>query len=48
MSNPEICKLTNMSSPSIHKLLTELIDEQLVREEGIGNSIGGQAKPFWA
>ena len=38
LSNPEICKLTNMSSPSIHKLLLELIDEGLVQEEGIGQS----------
>lgn len=42
MSNPKICKLTNMSSPSVNKLLTELMDDKLVREEGIGNSIGGR------
>jgi glucokinase-like ROK family protein len=42
LSNPEICKLTNMSSPSIQKLLSELIGEKLVREEGIGQSIGGR------
>ncbi|NCA84944.1 MAG: ROK family transcriptional regulator [Clostridia bacterium] len=42
LSNPEICKLTNMSSPSIQKLLSELIGENLVREEGIGQSIGGR------
>jgi len=42
VSNPEICKLTHMSSPSIHKLIGELIDEKLVREEGIGESIGGR------
>ncbi len=42
LSNPEICKLTNMSSPSIHKLLFELINEGLVQEEGIGHSIGGR------
>lgn len=42
LSNPEICKLTNMSSPSIHKLLKELISDNLVREEGIGQSIGGR------
>jgi glucokinase-like ROK family protein len=42
LSNPEICKLTNMSSPSIQKLLSELISENLVREEGIGQSIGGR------
>lgn len=42
LSNPEICKLTNMSSPSIHKLLNELIHDGLVQDEGIGNSIGGR------
>ncbi len=42
LSNPEICKLANMSSPSIHKLLNELMDEGLVREEGMGHSIGGR------
>jgi N-acetylglucosamine repressor len=42
LSNPEICKLTNMSSPSIQKLLKELIGESLVREEGFGHSLGGR------
>jgi N-acetylglucosamine repressor len=42
LSNPEICRITNMSSPSIQKLLNELIGESLVREEGFGNSIGGR------
>ena len=42
LSNPEICKLANMSSPSIHKLLNELKKEGLVQEEGIGHSIGGR------
>lgn len=42
LSNPEICRLTNMSSPSIQKLLRELISEGLVCEEGPGNSIGGR------
>lgn len=42
LSNPEMCKLANMSSPSIHKLLNELMEEGLVQEEGIGHSIGGR------
>ncbi|MFP4469871.1 MAG: ROK family transcriptional regulator [Bacteroidales bacterium] len=42
LSNPEICRLTNMSSPSIQKLLRELIAEGLVCEDGIGHSIGGR------
>lgn len=42
LSNPEICRMANMSSPSIHKLLNELMGEGLVQEEGIGHSIGGR------
>jgi glucokinase-like ROK family protein len=42
LSNPEICKLANMSSPSIHKLLNELIEDGVVQEAGIGHSIGGR------
>ena len=42
LSNPEICKLTNLSSPSINKLLKDLINDGLVQEEGIGQSIGGR------
>lgn len=42
ISNPEICMLTNMSSPSVQKVLNELITDGLVREEGTGQSIGGR------
>jgi N-acetylglucosamine repressor len=42
LSNPEICRLTNLSSPSVQKLLNELINDGLVQEEGIGHSIGGR------
>ncbi len=42
LSNPELCRLTTMSSPSVQKLLTELIAEGLVRREGVGLSVGGR------
>lgn len=42
LSNPEICRLTNMSSPSVQKLLRELAADGLVREEGVGPSYGGR------
>ncbi len=41
-SNPELAKLTNMSSPTIHKLISELIDLGIVQELGYGDSIGGR------
>lgn len=41
-SNPELAKLTNMSSPTINKLLSELIDLGIVLELGYGASIGGR------
>lgn len=41
-SNPELAKLTNVSSPTINKLLTELVSLGLVLELGYGESIGGR------
>lgn len=41
-SNPEIARLTKMSSPTITKLLQELIDLGIVMDMGIGESIGGR------
>ncbi|MBN2237075.1 MAG: ROK family transcriptional regulator [Bacteroidales bacterium] len=41
-SNPELAKLTNMSSPTINKLLVELMGMNLVLELGFGDSIGGR------
>ncbi|MFH0999318.1 MAG: ROK family transcriptional regulator [Bacteroidota bacterium] len=41
-SNPELAKLMNMSSPTIHKLIQELIDMDLIIELGVGSSIGGR------
>ncbi|MEN9443174.1 MAG: hypothetical protein RIS47_64 [Bacteroidota bacterium] len=41
-SNPEICKNTNMSSPTITGLLNELITQGLIEEVGAGASSGGR------
>ncbi len=41
-SNPELAKLTNMSSPTINKLIVELVDLGIVQELGQGVSIGGR------
>lgn len=41
-SNPELAKLTNMSSPTINKLLLELVSLGIVKELGHGSSIGGR------
>jgi len=41
-SNPTLSKLTNMSSPTINKLLLELVDLGIVMELGHGDSIGGR------
>ena len=42
LSKPEICRLTNMTSPTIARLLDELILEGWVRDLGQGTSIGGK------
>ena len=41
-SNPELAKVTNMSSPTINKLIQELLDLGVVKELGFGESIGGR------
>mgnify|MGYP002639464923 CR=1 FL=1 len=41
-SNPDIARFTKMSSPTITKLLQELIDLDIIRDMGIGESIGGR------
>lgn len=41
-SNPEIARYTKMSSPTITKLIQELIDLGVVIDMGIGESIGGR------
>lgn len=41
-SNPELAKLTNMSSPTINKLILELIEFGIVQDLGYGDSIGGR------
>lgn len=41
-SNPEIARYTKMSSPTITKLIQELIDLDIIHDMGIGESIGGR------
>lgn len=41
-SNPEIARYTKTSSPTITKLIQELISLDIIVDMGIGNSIGGR------
>jgi len=41
-SNPDIARYTKMSSPTITKLVQELVDLGVVMDMGIGDSIGGR------
>lgn len=41
-SNPEIARFTKMSSPTITKLIQELLDLDIIHDMGIGESIGGR------
>ena len=40
LSKPEICRLTNMTTPTISRMIEELIDEGWVTDQGQGASIG--------
>lgn len=42
LSKPEICRLTNLTTPTVSRMLEELIDEGWVIDRGPGNSIGGK------
>ncbi len=42
LSKPEICRLTNMTTPTISKIIDELIEEGWVIDQGQGASIGGK------
>ena len=42
LSKPEICRLTNVTTPTISRMLDELIAEGWVVDRGCGNSIGGK------
>lgn len=42
MSKPEICRLTNMTTPTISRMIDELIEEGWVTDRGQGLSIGGK------
>lgn len=42
LSKPEICRLTNMTTPTISRIIEELIAEGWVVDQGQGASIGGK------
>ena len=42
LSKPEICRLTNMTTPTISRIIDELIEEGWVTDQGQGVSIGGK------
>lgn len=42
LSKPEICRLTNMTTPTISRIIDELIEEGWVKDQGQGPSIGGK------
>lgn len=42
LSKPEICRLTNMTTPTISRIIDELIEEGWVVDQGQGPSIGGK------
>lgn len=42
LSKPEICRLTNMTTPTISRIIDELIEEGWVTDQGQGPSIGGK------
>ena len=45
LSKPEICRLTNMTVPTITRIIEELIEEGWVVNQGQGPSIGGK-RPY--
>lgn len=42
LSKPEICRLTNMTTPTISRIIDELMEEGWVIDRGQGPSIGGK------
>ena len=46
LSKPEICRLTNMTTPTISRMIEELIDEGWVTDQGQGASIGGKDRIY--
>lgn len=42
LSKPEICRMTNMTTPTISRIIDELIEEGWVTDRGPGQSIGGK------
>ena len=48
LSKPEICRLTNVTTPTVSRMIEELIDEGWVIDRGCGNSIGGTRCGYWS
>lgn len=42
LSKPEICRLTNVTTPTVSRMIEELMEEGWVIDRGCGNSIGGK------
>ena len=42
LSKPEICRLTNVTTPTVSRMIEELMGEGWVIDRGCGNSIGGK------
>ena len=42
LSKPEICRLTNLTTPTVSRMIDELIEEGWVIDRGCGTSIGGK------
>ncbi|MDR0765779.1 MAG: ROK family transcriptional regulator [Odoribacteraceae bacterium] len=42
LSKPEICRMTNMTAPTINRLIKELIEKRWVINDGQGFSVGGK------
>lgn len=48
LSKPEICRLTKMTTPTISRIINELIDEGWVQDLGQGDSMGGKRPHIFA
>lgn len=48
LSKPYICQLTNMTTPTISRMMDELIEEGWVIDRGCGDSIGGKRPHVFA
>src|SRR5690606_14410475 len=48
MSNADICRLLNISSPTSLILLNELLHEGLIEKKGKGKSVGGRKPELYS